>query len=120
MTSSNEDQIAEKVMECLCPDTNWPETDKAFIIRHLKSYGDQRAREAVKEAWGKDDLDHFRRVYNQAIEEAAKIAENTGNECLNCLDEVAEAIRALRKPEKKEYCPEPDESSDLETGCGDK
>lgn len=33
----------------------------------------------------------------QALEDAAKVAENTGNECVNCLESVALWIRALKR-----------------------
>jgi hypothetical protein len=71
------------------------------VSRALTVYGDER----VKEAWGKDDLDHFARVRVATLEEAARIfddykclpkCDSTGHEDLCPVANPASAIRALK------------------------
>jgi hypothetical protein len=69
--------IAEKITNGLEGRTFSNQVDfwvifKSRISAALREYGE----ECVEEAWGKDEIDHFRRVRNVAIEEAAKVAEN--------------------------------------------
>jgi hypothetical protein len=75
-----------------------------LIASSLREYGEA----CVKEAWGKNQDDHFRRVRNAALEEAAKAAEEAesepdmrfhGND--GQLYMVSEAIRALLPPDGK-------------------
>lgn len=60
----------------------------ALIISHLD--------EAVREAWGKDDLDHFERVQKQGFREGFTAAREKAHEILSLssidYDGVADAL----------------------------
>lgn len=100
-----EEKIAEKLLNDVkrVMFAKGDETDLlSWIVNDLQSYGDQRAREAIEKAHKEYDALRtlggkmsYAEGYNQAIEEAVKIAKQYGPS----EGEVQRVISALRKPD---------------------